>query len=98
MSADPTLSNTSDHDIQLMHPDGDTVTFDRRIKTRDDWVSGVDIVPISGQEVEKERELVAPQATRLVGKIFRNIAIFPIFRHLAKTEKKYHRFGYKMST
>ena len=25
----------------------------------------------------------------LIGKIFRNIAMFPIFHHLAKTEKKY---------
>ena len=34
----------------------------------------------------------------LVGKIFKNIAIFPIFRHLAKMENKYRQFGYEMLT
>ena len=41
---------------------------------------------------------VVRDVVHLVGKIFRNIVIFPIFRHLAKMEKQYRRFGYKIST
>ena len=37
-------------------------------------------------------------AMALVAKIFRNIAMFSIFCHLAKMEKKYRQFGYKMLT
>ena len=44
------------------------------------------------------RRLLCREMPPLVGKIFRNIAMFPIFRHLAKTEKKYRQFGYEMST
>ena len=61
MSAGAKLSSTSNNDIQMVYPDTVAVIFDRRIKTRDDWVSGVDIVPIPGQKAEEERALVAAQ-------------------------------------
>ena len=54
MSAGAKLSSNSNKDIQLVYPDGDTVTFDRRIKTKDGWVSRVDIIPIPGQEATEE--------------------------------------------
>ena len=41
MSTGAKLSSTSNNEIQLVYPDGDIVTFDRRIKTKDGWVSGV---------------------------------------------------------
>ena len=41
---------------------------------------------------------VLMQCAYIVRKVFRNIAIFPTFRHLAKMEKKCRRLGYKMST
>jgi hypothetical protein len=34
------------NNITLNYPDGSKITFDRRIKTRDGWVGGVDVVPI----------------------------------------------------
>jgi hypothetical protein len=30
----------------IEHPDGSKITFDQRIKTRDGWVGGVDVMPI----------------------------------------------------
>ena len=35
MTAGAKLSSTTINEIKLVYPDGDTVTFDRRIKTRD---------------------------------------------------------------
>ena len=64
MSAGAKLSSNPNKDIQLVYPDGDTVTFDRRIKTKDGWVSGVDIIPIPSQETTEEQALVAPQVTK----------------------------------
>ena len=47
-----------------MYLDGDTVTFDMRIKTRDGWVSGsVDIMPNPGKYAKDERSLIATEAT-----------------------------------
>ena len=40
------------------------MTFDRRIKTKDGWVSGVEVLPIPGQEAEEERALIAARDTR----------------------------------
>ena len=53
MTAGAKLSSTTNDDIQLVYPDGDTVTFDRRIKSRYGWVSGVDITPILGKHDRK---------------------------------------------
>ena len=64
MSAGAKLPSTSNNDIQLVYPNGDTDTFDKRIKTIDGWVSGVDIVPFPGQEAKEERALVVAQDTR----------------------------------
>ena len=63
MTAGAKLSSTDNNDIQLVYPDGDTVTFDRRIKTKDDWVSGVDVKPITGEPAKKEQAFVAAQVT-----------------------------------
>ena len=49
-------------------------------------------------DTEETYVLLVTFLSGLVGKIFRNIAMFPIFCHLAKTEKKYRQFGYEMST
>ena len=50
-----------------------TVTFDKRIKTREGWVSGVDIVPILGKKAKEERALVAANATRDVSEYQRQL-------------------------
>ena len=63
MTADAKLSSTTNNDIQLVYRDGDTVTFDRRIKTRDGWVSGVDIVPILDGQAKEEKAFVAAKVT-----------------------------------
>ena len=38
------LSSNSRNDIILSYPNRDKVTFDRCAKTRDGWVSGIDVV------------------------------------------------------
>ena len=43
------LGSNDENNIILTYPDGSIVTFDRRIKTKDGWVGGVDIVPISSE-------------------------------------------------
>jgi hypothetical protein len=40
------LGSDDINNITLDYPDGSKITFDRRIKTRDGWVGGVDVVPI----------------------------------------------------
>lgn len=40
------LGSDDSNNITLNYPDGSKITFDRRMKTRDGWVSGVDVVPI----------------------------------------------------
>lgn len=42
-----TLSSDEKNNILLNYPDGSTISFDRRLKTKDGWVGGVDIVPIA---------------------------------------------------
>ena len=64
MTAGAKLSSTDNNEIQLVYPDGDTVTFDRRIKTKDGWVSGVDVKPITGKPAKQEQTSVAAQVTR----------------------------------
>ena len=59
--------------LQHVYPDGDTVTFDRCIKTRDGWVGEVDIKPIPGQEAEEQRALVAAQHTRAMNEYHHQI-------------------------
>ena len=39
------------------------VTFDRRIKTKDGWVSGVDVMPIPGKQAKEEKKIVAAKVT-----------------------------------
>jgi hypothetical protein len=38
-----TLSSDTKNNILLHYPDGSTVSFDRRLKTKDGWVGGVEI-------------------------------------------------------
>ena len=40
------LGSDDSNNITLDYPDGSKITFDQPIKTRDGWVSGVDVVPI----------------------------------------------------
>jgi hypothetical protein len=40
------LDSDDDNNITLNYPYGSKITFNRRIKTRDGWVGGVDVVPI----------------------------------------------------
>ena len=40
------LSTNSDGSLLLTYPGGDTIVCDRRLKTKDGWVSGVRMVPI----------------------------------------------------
>ena len=50
-----------------------TNMFDRRIKTRDGWINGVDIVPIPSEHAKEERALVAANATRDVNECHRQL-------------------------
>ena len=38
------ISNNEHNNIKLLYPDGSEGIFDRRLKTRDGWIAGVDIV------------------------------------------------------
>ena len=40
------LSTNSDGSLLLTYPGGDTIVCDRRLKTKDGWVSGFRMVPI----------------------------------------------------
>ena len=73
MTAGAKLSSTDNNEIQLVYPDGDTVTFDRRIKTKDGWVSGVDIKPIIDKPAKQEQALVASQVTRDINEYHRQL-------------------------
>eukprot|EP00956_Cyclotella_meneghiniana_P039716 scaffold177807_cov69-Cyclotella_meneghiniana.AAC.1 len=42
-----TLSSDNKNNILLNYPDGSTVSFNRRLKTKDGWVGGVDIISIA---------------------------------------------------
>jgi len=44
------------NNITLNYPDGSKITFDRRIKTRDGWVGGVDVVPIIDDVAKLSRD------------------------------------------
>ena len=64
MSGRAKVSSNPNNDIHLVYLDRDTITFDRRIKTKDGWVSRVDIIPIPSQDSTEEQALVAPQVTK----------------------------------
>ena len=53
LSAGAKISNDRNNNIQLTYGDGTNIKFDRRIKTVDGWVAGIDIVPA------KERAMIA---------------------------------------
>ena len=46
MSKGAKLGCDANNNIRLDYPDGSHIVFDRRIKTKDGWVAGVDIVPL----------------------------------------------------
>ena len=71
MTAGAKVSSTTNNDIQLVYPDGATVTFDRRIKIRDGWVSGVDIVPLPGAQTKEEKAFVAAKVMRDINEYYR---------------------------
>ena len=39
------LSSNDKSDIILSYPNGDRIAFDRRAKTRDGWIAGIDAIP-----------------------------------------------------
>ena len=73
MTAGIKMASTTNNDTQLVYPYGDTITFDKRITTRDGWVSGVDIVPIPSKHAKEERALVAANVTRDVNEYHRQL-------------------------
>ena len=73
MTAGAKLSSTTNNNIQLVYPDRDTVMFDRRIKTRDDWVSEVDIMPIPGKQAKKEKAFVVAKVTHDINEYHRQL-------------------------
>ena len=73
MTAGIKLSSTTNNNIQLVYPDRDTVMFDRRIKTRDDWVSGVDITPIPGKQAKEEKAFAATKVTHDINEYHRHL-------------------------
>ena len=73
MTAGAKLSSATNNDTQLVSLDGDTVTFDRHIKTRDGWVSGVDIVPIPGKQAKEEKAFVVAKITSDVNEYHRQL-------------------------
>ena len=73
MSAGAKLSSTSNNVIQVVYPNGDADMFDKRTKTIDGWVSGVDIVPFPGKEAKEERALVVAQDTKDVNEYHRQL-------------------------
>ena len=38
------MSSNSRNDIILSYPNGDKIAFDRRTKTRDGWIAGIDVI------------------------------------------------------
>ena len=44
-SQDAVLSSNDKNDIILSYPNGDTIAFDRREKTGDGWIAGIDAIP-----------------------------------------------------
>ena len=71
MTAGARLSSPTNNGIQLVYPGGDIVTFDRRIKIRDGWVSGVDIVPLPGAQTKEEKAFVAAKVMRDINEYYR---------------------------
>ena len=63
MSKGAKLGCNSKNYIRLDYPDGSQIVFDHRIKTRDGWVAGVDIVPLTnetaklGEDKEKKTKV-----------------------------------------
>ena len=50
------LGSDEENNITLSYPDGSSITFDRRIKTRDGWVCGVDIIPIATEMAQLSKD------------------------------------------
>ena len=46
MSKGATLGSDADNNMILSYPDESKIVFDRRIKTRDGWLGGVNVVPV----------------------------------------------------
>ena len=46
LSSGAQLSNDKHNNLVLTYEDGDTIVFDRRIKTRDGWVAGVEMTQV----------------------------------------------------
>ena len=46
LSAGARVSSDENNNIELTYGDGTKIKFDRRVKTKDGWVAGVDILPV----------------------------------------------------
>ena len=49
LSAGARITSDENNNIELTYGDGTKIKFDRRVKTKDGWVAGVDIIPIQEQ-------------------------------------------------
>ena len=49
LTAGAKISNDEDNNIGLTCKDGTTIKFDRRVKTKDGWVAGVDVEPATNE-------------------------------------------------
>ena len=56
------------NNVTLKHPDGDLIEFDRRTKTKDGWVNGVDTLPVSW-----EKACVNSQRTSVVNEYYKEV-------------------------
>ena len=69
MSNGATLGSDGTNNIVLRYPDGDTIVFDRRIKTRDGWVAGVEVIPLTDETAklgeEKSKKVAAAGSTKM---------------------------------
>ena len=49
LTAGAKISNDENNNIGLTYKDGTTIKFDRRVKTKDGWVAGVDVEPATNE-------------------------------------------------